>query len=239
MKVISIKYHDSCIYIDLKISQELRELIPNVRSIYVAYRIKVFEQVVKETYLVRRHDLIRLHNRIIIILKVDPIQFPADSQFFMDFITLSFYNRKKKTIAILKNYSFAEIETFDKIYSTNEQVSRPNIQENKPKTGSITPPKIQVKEIPLSKNGFKIFDIVSSPQKTLKTIEHAIESQLDHEVEQLNMDLRSLCSSTLNLLISNLPLPQNEEELQFNGVLLNSVRKYIQEELIPAAGDDN
>lgn len=241
MKVISIKYQDSCIYIDVKISQELRELIPNVRSIYVEYRIKVFEQVVKETYLVRSHDLIRLRNRLILILKVDPIQFPEDSQFFMDLITLSFFDHKKKAIPISNSYYFAEIGIFDQVYLTKERMPKPDIQENEEiqKPITITQLKAQIKEIPLSKNGLKIFEVNSSPSKMLKAIEHTIESRLDHEVKQLQMDLRSLCNSTLNLLISNIPLPQNDEDLRFNGALFNSVRKYIQEELIPATGDDN
>jgi len=58
MRLVSIKYQDSYIYIDLKISQELKKVIPKVRSIYVDYKIRVFDQITPEIYLVKKQDII-------------------------------------------------------------------------------------------------------------------------------------------------------------------------------------
>lgn len=59
MNLTSVKYQDSCIFIDLNGSQSEREneaLLRKIRSVYVVYKVKAFARQVRETIIIGKKD---------------------------------------------------------------------------------------------------------------------------------------------------------------------------------------
>jgi len=230
MRLVNIKYQDSYIYIDLKISQEFRKVIPKVRSIYVEYKIKVFDQITREIYLVKKKDVIRLQHRLIIIIKLKKIIYPKESEIFIDQFKISFQDDSKRVFKIGKSYVFTDIETSEEIHFEN-QVKKMKKQDIKKESQEFKLKKEVIKQVPISASGLKKLEVESAPKNTMKEIEQKIDEQLENKLEQLELDIKQVCYNLFDLLIANLPLPQNKEELEYNGTLINSIRRYIQEEL--------
>jgi len=237
MRLVSIKYQDSYIYIDLKISQELKKVIPKVRSIYVDYKIRVFDQITPEIYLVKKQDIIRLQHRLIVIFKLERIIYPKESEIFIDHLKISFHDDSKRVFEIGKSYEFADIETSEEIHFEN-QAKKKEKQGIKKESQEFKLKKEVITQVPISASGLKKLEVESTPKNIMKEIEQKIDEQLENELEQLELDIKQVCYNLFDLLIANLPLPQNKGELEYNGTLINSIRKYIQEELLHAVSDE-
>lgn len=246
MRLVSVKYQDSCIYIELGFEKETHERLQSIRNIYVKYKIQAFSQSIQEIYLVKKKNLILLRTRLILIVNVDIIHAPEDSYFILDTLKISFLDNNRQSMKIGTRYLIADIESYEKPHIKTKIKSKPvkvsksqdSITNNySEEVSNVSDNKKVYTETPISDNGLKIMEVRQNPQEMLKSVEQHIESQIDEQFELLNKNLKQIYIETLNLLITNLPRPIDTGDLQFNEALINSVRKYMNHELIAIEGE--
>lgn len=100
----------------------------------------------------------------------------------------------------------------------------------------------QKKELNPQTNKFKEDSIVAdrltvieetTPISTVVSeVESEIESKLDLETMKLDKDIRQLCYVTIDLLLSNLPLPEFSNEHSASNAMVRSIHRYINTELL-------
>jgi len=84
----------------------------------------------------------------------------------------------------------------------------------------------------ISPGGFTIIEEITPVLKITEIIESKIQSKLDASTKKLDMDIKKLCLESIDLLLSNLPLPELAEEYRASSVMVNSIHKYINTQLL-------
>ena len=90
----------------------------------------------------------------------------------------------------------------------------------------ITTPKTGVKPIQVAIEGFH------PVSKVVSDIESAVSQKLDAQTKNLEMDISKLCFKTIDLLLTILPQPVLAEEYRASNSMIESLHRYINEELL-------
>lgn len=96
----------------------------------------------------------------------------------------------------------------------------------------LNPQIIRSKEGSISTDKSIVIEETTPISTVVSKVESKIESKLDLETMKLDMDIKHLCYSTIDLLLSNLPLPEFNEEHRASNAMVKSIHKYINTELL-------
>ena len=249
IKLVSLRFKDSYIYINLGIPQEVDKFLAKLRSIYIHYKIKAFDKEVKETALVKKKEIIPIHNNLMLRLELHQLHHLEQCQIEIEFLQFNYPSGEKNVVRLHESFSFLEIKSGVEFPQIAQVPSKPTEKLNSQDSSSSDPPSINTtvreeiienhrkfKQVPLTEGGLMIIEEDTTPAQILDHLEQKIEAQLDPAVKKINMDLNQICYGTLNLILSNLPRPFEMEGFQFGQNLIDSVRRYMDDDLNPSVG---
>jgi len=219
MNLTNVKYQDSCIFIGLNGSQNEREneaFLQKIRSVYVVYKIKLFDRQVQETVLIGKKDLFAVKKETLIKFELNQLQNPEECEFEIVSLKINFINVKVKELIVKKTFSFPEIRSFTPINFKNSEP--PNIcttqreeklqniiqSTNAPKPKPVIEPGKWFEETKISPGGLIIIEEVTPISTIVEKVESKIERKLDAQTKKLDMDIKKMCYEIIDLLLSNL-----------------------------------
>lgn len=251
IKLVSLRFKDSYIYINLDISQEVDKFLAKLRSIYIHYKIKAFDTEVKETALVKKKEIIPIHNNLMLRIELHQLHHLEQCQIEIEFLKFNYLSGKKNVVQLNETFSFLEIKSGVDFPHVNQAQTKTKENLDPHSSSSSAPSSIKTsvreeiienhrkfKQVPLTKGGLMIIEEDTTPAQILDHLEQKIEAQLDPEVKKINMELNQVCYGTLNLILSNLPRPFEMEGFHFGQNLIDSVRRYMDEDLNPSVGGE-
>jgi len=96
----------------------------------------------------------------------------------------------------------------------------------------LNPQSNKFKEDSIAADSSTVIEETTSISSVVSEVESDIESKLDLETMKLDMDIRQLCYGTIDLLLSNLPLPEFSNEHSASNAMVRSIHRYINTELL-------
>lgn len=89
-------------------------------------------------------------------------------------------------------------------------------------------------EVSVATDSSTVIEETTPISTVVSEIEAEIESklELDLETKKLDMDIRQLCYGTIDLLLSNLPLPEFNNERSPSNAMVRSIHRYINTDLL-------
>jgi len=96
----------------------------------------------------------------------------------------------------------------------------------------LNPQSNKFKEDSIAADSSTVIEETTSISSVVSEVESDIESELDLETMKLDMDIRQLCYGTIDLLLSNLPLPEFSNEHSASNAMVRSIHRYINTELL-------
>lgn len=252
MNLTSVKYQDSCIFIGLNGSQDEREseaFLQKIRSVYVVYKIKAFDRQVRETIIVGKKDLFAKEREIILKFELNQLHRPDQSQIEIETLKINFREDRSEVLSINETYSFSEIRAIAPIASGKKGLVKKIVKNNNNALESKTLYVLEEryfngnKDLTKSSRSDKLKESLKSQEKivieeatpiavVVSEIESKIDSKLDFKTLKLDMDIRQLCYGTIDLLLSNLPLPEFSNEHSASNAMVKSIHRYINVDLL-------
>lgn len=249
MNLTSVKYQDRCIYIGLngpRDERENEEFLQIIRSVYVVYKIKAFDRQIRETVLIGKKDLSAVKKELLLRFELNRLQNPEECEIEIISLKFKIINGKDKDMKIGKTFSFIEIRSLTRIdFRSREPSKKSNnkIEKNvinktrpikapKPKLKPKTKSKIRFKETKITPGGLTIIEETTPISSIVSLVESKIQIKVDAETKKLDMDLKKVCFETIDLLLSNLPLPELVEEYRASNAMVKSIHMYINTELL-------
>jgi len=96
----------------------------------------------------------------------------------------------------------------------------------------LKPQTNRFKEVSVATDSLTVIEETTPISTVVLEVESEIESKLDLETKKLDMDIRQLCYGTIDLLLSNLPLPEFSGEHNASNAMVRSIHRYINTELL-------
>ena len=253
MNLTSVKYQDSCIYIGLDGSQGQgsdEKSIEEIKNVYAVYKIKAYENYVKDTILIRKQDIIAVREEIVVKFELNQLHRPEDCEIEIVSLKFIYLSGKQEELTVNKSYSFLEIREYSPI-TTNKKI---NFKKSKRDTNKrafsvkqeviVPPPEVNkieesiITEMPLKKDHqinqdeITVIEKITPVSVVVSKIESKIEGKLDAQTRKLEMDIKQLCFETIDLLLTSLPQPELAEEYRASNAMVRSIHKYINTDLL-------
>lgn len=211
---VSVKYKDGVIFVSLKRIQRFYTLFNNLVNLYIAYKIKARGKEFKEIYSIRKDEIILNKNHVILKIELSEIQSIEQTSLEIETLQFNLLNKSKLTIPIFQSFTFLELQ--------QDILHLPNISLTP--TTTIDSPVIDKKLVLKEKKDETLI---------MEQIENAIDSNQDFELKnQLEMDIKHLCFKIINLTLSNLPKPKVEDDYFYSTVMIDSIKKFINADLL-------
>ena len=96
----------------------------------------------------------------------------------------------------------------------------------------LNPQSNKFKEDSIAADSSTVIEETTPISTVVSEVESEIESKLDLETMKLDKDIRQLCYVTIDLLLSNLPLPEFSNEHSASNAMVRSIHRYINTELL-------
>ena len=96
----------------------------------------------------------------------------------------------------------------------------------------LNPQSNKIKEDSIAADSSTVIEETTPISTVVSEVESEIESKLDLETMKLDKDIRQLCYVTIDLLLSNLPLPEFSNEHSASNAMVRSIHRYINTELL-------
>lgn len=253
MNLTSVKYQDSCIYIGLDGSQEQGsdgKFLKGIKNVYAVYKIKAYDNYVRDTILIRKQDVIAMRGKIVVKFELDQLHKPDDCQIEIISLKFIFFSGKREELAVNESYSLLDIRTYSPIALNNKKALKKSKSDAKKKVLSIKqevivlPPETNkteepiVAQIPLIEEAQVNRDDVTVIEKdtplstVVSEVESKIERKLDAQTKKLEMDIKQLCFESIDLLLTLLPQPELAEEYRASNAMVQSIHRYINIDLL-------
>jgi len=247
MNLTWVKYQDSCIFIALNGSQNGREneaFLKKIRSVYVVYKIKAFDLQVGETIIIGKKDLLEKEEETILRFELNQLQNPKECEIEIVSLKINYLNGKVEELKIKRTFSFLEIRSFDRIDFSRKEPSKKSTNkkekklQKKPQSAIALKSKPAIKleelfeETKITPGGFTIIEEITPISTIVEKLESKIEHKMDAQTKKLDMDINKICYEIIDLLLSNLPLPELAEEYRASNAMVKSIHRYIDIELL-------
>jgi len=253
MNLTSVKYQDSCIYIGLNGSEEQgndKKFLKRIKNVYAVYKIKAYDNYVRDTILIRKQDIIAVRGEIIVKFELNHLHRPEECE--IEIVSLKFIYRsgKRETLTVNESYSFLEIRAYSPITANKKTALKKSKSDTNKKVFSIKqevivpPPEANkteepiIVEILLKKDDQFNHDDVTVIEKdtplsaVVSEVESKIKRKLGAQTKKLEMDIKHLCYETIDLLLTSLPQPELAEEYRASNAMVKSIHKYINADLL-------
>jgi len=253
MNLTSVKYQDSCIYIGLDGSQEQgndEKSLEGIKNVYAVYKIKAYDNYVRDTILIRKQDIIAVRGEIIVKFELNQLHRPEECEIEIVSLKFIYQSGKRDELTVNESYSFLEIRTYSPITANKKNsVKKSKSNANKKvlsiKQEVIVPPPEANKteepiiaELPLKKDDqiiqdrFTVIEKITPLSTVVSEVESKIERKLDAQTKKLEMDIKHLCYETIDLLLTSLPQPELADEYRASNAMVQSIRRYINFDLM-------
>lgn len=114
MNLTSVKYQDSCIYIALDNAQGTtcdNSFLKKLKSVYAIYKIKAYDNYVRDAILVRKQDLSTVRGEIVIKFELNQLHKPDECEIEIVSLKFIFQSGKREELTVNQSYAFQEIRT--------------------------------------------------------------------------------------------------------------------------------
>lgn len=253
MNLTSVKYQDSCIYIGLKGFQEGKrdeKYFENLKSVYAVYKIKAYDNYVRDSILVKKRDITFLRGEMTVKFELNQLHKPEECQIEIVSLKFVFKSGKREELKINESYEFLEIKKSPPIASSKKRTQRKG--KNPPKKNDLSVKQEVVRIAPkpdeeVGKSGENLSSgkreqvkplkptiIVKekNPSSIVSEIETKIESKLDAQTKKLELDIKQLCYETIDLILTSLPQPELAEDYRASNAMVKSIHRYINNDLL-------
>ena len=140
MKLKSVKYKDSRIYVNLERSQKERDgrdagaFLREFRNVYVVYKIKAFDRQVRDTILIKKKDLSVAGSEIVLKFELNRLNSPDDCQIEISTLKFNFRGDKSELHSINETFNFRDIRAIAPFGSGKKELRRNKNKAQKIKT---------------------------------------------------------------------------------------------------------
>ena len=112
MDLTSVKYQDSCIFIEIDSSQGERDgksLLERARNVYAIYKIIAFGNFVKDTIIIKKRDLSESEGLLTLKFELNQLHHPEQSKIEITRLKFNFTNNESEELQVNRVYSFLDI----------------------------------------------------------------------------------------------------------------------------------
>jgi hypothetical protein len=257
MEISTVRYCDSYIYIGLRETDEKKNVLNDVRNVYIWYTVSINQQIVDETVLLKKKDIILGKDEFLLKFGLEIIIQPENAEISISTIKVNLTDGKSRILELKKIYSLVEIRVsrrfLDELLGKKPKsdIGIKNALFVDPKTIIQAKKEIKKKLIPsvqesiVKKVNLRLLESKEkSPEECqlsissmLSRVESKVNERLETHINKLNLDINRLSFASIDLILTCLPKPYSRSEFKHSKAVIDSIHKYINLDLIQGGED--